>query len=307
MTLSHALTNISRYRKRYGLSKGLRACLHYAYVGLKKPWLKPNKQNIITVNGCKLEIIPSDPLGTSAELLLFNTHEPISTKLVTKLLKKGMTCLDIGANIGYYVLLESKIVGDNGKILAVEPSPENFSFLKKNIELQNSTNIKAYNFAAGDTEGNLDFLIYENASNSGMIIPKGTQPKWPGKIIQVPVKKIDNFLDELGITKIDFLRMDVEGYEYHIFEGMKKTIEKSKPIIQIEVHKSIMGKDTTRQWFAMIKNAGYEVMYYIPREIDTPIIGTLNDVKHYSINELEDMLKKNTLPSFFMLSLINKN
>lgn len=305
MTLSHALKNITRYQKRYGFSKGFRACIHYGYVGLKKPWLKPNQQNILMVNGSKLEIIPGDPLGTSAELLMFKTHEPISTKLVSKLLKEGMTCLDIGANIGYYVQLESNLIGSTGKIIAIEPSPENFEYLQKNIKSQKRDNITAYNFAAGDTEGHLNFLIYENASNSGMIVPDGEEPKWPGDIIKVPVKIIDNFLDELNIEKIDFLRMDVEGYEFHIFEGMKQTLQNSKPIIQIEVHRSIMGNETTKKWFLMLKNLGYHVKYYIPREIDTPIIGTINDVKNYDIDELITMLEKNQLPSFFMLSLVH--
>jgi FkbM family methyltransferase len=307
LTLSHALNNISRYRKRYGYSKGLRAFIHYGYVGIKKPWLNPNKQNIITVNGCKLEIIPGDPLGTSAELLMFKTHEPVSTKLISKLLKKGMTCLDIGANIGYYVLLENKLVGEEGKIIAIEPSPENFEYLQKNIKLQNTQSIQAFNIAVGNTEGKIKFLVYENASNSGMVIPDGEEQKWPGEVIEVPIIKVDSLLQEKNITKIDFLRMDVEGYEFHIFEGMQETLNQHKPIIHIEVHKSIMGDETTKKWFKMMQKFGYEVKYYVPREIDTPMIGTINDVKSYTLEELTSMLDNKLLPSFFMLSLINKN
>lgn len=305
MTISHALNNISRYRKRYGFAKGIRALIHYGYVGIKKPMLRPEKQNILTVNGCKLEIIPGDPLGTSAELLMFKTHEPISTILVSKLLKKDMVCLDVGANIGYYVLLENKFIGENGKIIAIEPSPKNFEYLQKNIKMQKTKNIKAFNFAAGDKDGKIKFLIYENASNSGMVIPDGEEKKWPGEVIEVPVKKIDSFLKENGIPKLDFLRMDVEGYEYHIFEGMKETLKKSKPLIYIEVHKSIMGVEKTKKWFELLKSFGYESKYYIPRELDTPMIGSLNDVKNYSIDELIQRLEKDELPSFFMLSLEN--
>lgn len=305
MTVSHALNNISRYHKRYGINKLVRAIIHYGYVGIKKQWLKKFKHNLIQVNGYDLEIIPQDPFGTSAELLIFNTHEPISTKLVSQLLKKGMTCLDIGANIGYYVLLENKMVGETGKIIAIEPSPENFKFLQKNISRQNSKIIEAYNIAAGDKDGKINFLIYENASNSGMVIPDGEVQKWPGQVIEVPIKKIDSFLQELQVKKIDFLRMDVEGYEYHIFKGMQDTLEKFKPIIHIEVHKSIMGDNTTKEWFGMLKQLGYTVMHYVPREIDTPIIGSINDVKQYSLEELTSMLENQCLPSFFMLSLVH--
>ena len=101
--------------------------------------------------------------------------------------------------------------------------------------------------------------------------------------------------------------MDVEGYEYNIFQGMKNIITKSKPIIQIEVHKSIMGIETTKKWLNELKHEGYELKSYIPRELDIPFIGTLNDVKHYNLNELITKLENGELPSFFMLTLENKN
>ena len=303
MTLSHAYKNISRYRRRYGFSKGFRAFIHYCYVAIKKPQLK-FQDNVIEVNGTKLEVIPDD-LGTSLELLLFNIHEPISTKIVTETLQKGMTCLDVGANIGYYVALESKILGDQGKIIAIEPSPQNFEYLKKNIAMQKAKNIAAFNFAAGDKNGYINFVSDENESNSGRVIPDSEVDNWPGQVVKLPVKTIDSFLIEIGIDKIDFLRMDVEGYEYHIFQGMKDTIKRSKPIIQIELHKSIMGTETTKKLLEELKNEGYELKSYIPREIDIPIIGSMSDVKNYTISELIELLEDGKLPSFFMLKLQN--
>ncbi|MEX0598324.1 MAG: FkbM family methyltransferase, partial [Candidatus Paceibacterota bacterium] len=226
-----------------------------------------------------------------------------TTQLVARALHKGMTCLDIGANIGYYVLLERKIIGEDGKIIAIEPSPVNFRYLTNNLKLGNAENIEAYNIAAGDKNGEINFLIYEQASNSCMVIPEGQESRWPGKIIKVPVRTMDSFLEDLGVNKLDFLRMDVEGYELQIFEGMKNTIKKFKPIIQIEVHKSIMGNDNTRKFFQQLKNDGYDSHYYIPRDIDTPLIGTMKDVKNYNIDKLTEMLEDGTLPSFFILSL----
>jgi FkbM family methyltransferase len=305
MTISHAYKNISRFRKRYGIITGIRAIIHYFFVAIRKSKLD-SKNFVIEVNDTQLEVIPGD-LGTSLELLLFKTHEPISTQIVKETLEKGMTCLDIGANIGYYVTLESKVIGDQGKILAIEPSPLNFEFLKRNMELQSTKNIEVFNFAAGDKIGQINFVMDENESNSGRVISDDKVTKWSGPVTKLPVKTIDSFLDEIKIDKIDFLRMDVEGYEYHIFQGMKNTIKKSKPIIAIEVHKSIMGVETTKKWLNELKNEGYELKSYIPRELDAPFIGTLNDVKHYSIYELIKKLENNELPSFFMLTLQNKN
>ena len=99
--------------------------------------------------------------------------------------------------------------------------------------------------------------------------------------------------------------MDVEGYEYHIFQGMKNTIKQSKPIIQIELHKSIMGVETTKKLLEELKNEGYELKSYVPREIDTPMIGSMSDVKNYTLSELIELVENGNLPSFFMLNLQN--
>lgn len=301
MTLSHAYKNISRYKKRYGYAKGFCAMIHYATVALKKLKLNP-KNNLIQVNGYELEVIPTD-LGTSLELMLFGIHEPVSTKLVTKLLTKNMTCLDIGANIGYYVMLEKKILGNTGRIIAIEPSPENFKYLSKNIRRHDSSNIEIHNIAAGNVSGTLNFLMYKDESNSGHIISDDEIKNTSGKVIQVPVKPIDILVKELNLKKLDFLRMDVEGYEYEILKGMLKTLEEFRPIIQIEIHRSIMGKENTQQFFKTLQKLDYEIKSYIPREIDTPKIGTLKDVKYYSMDDILSKLEKQQLPSFFMLSL----
>ena len=92
------------------------------------------QSSVVQVNGYKLSVIPNDT-GISSELLMFKTHEPLTTKLISKKLTSGMICLDIGSNIGYYALLEHKLVGKEGKVIAIEPSPLNFQYLQKNIKL----------------------------------------------------------------------------------------------------------------------------------------------------------------------------
>ena len=304
-SFSHALWNIKRYRRYYGLSKAFRTILHYGYVATKK--IKPNypKDNIVDVNGYKLLVMPND-LGISSELLMFQTHEPLTTRLLSKELRKGMTCLDVGSNIGYYAMLESHIVGNEGKIIAIEPSPNNYEYLKKNLELQPTSNIDAYNFAAADKDGQVNFLIYKE-SNGCMTIPDGEKTTIPGEVIKVQAKRLDNFLDEISVKKVDFVRMDVEGYEYHILKGMKNTIKNSKPMFQIEVHSSLLGNEGTKKFLKEFQSEGYEAKYYVPRDIDIPIIGSMRDVKYHEIDTLLQMLEEGTLSHFFNLCLKNNS
>tara|TARA_B110000263_G_C15302252_1_gene508596 strand:+ start:918 stop:1853 length:936 start_codon:yes stop_codon:yes gene_type:complete len=297
--ISHVIWNVKQYKTNYGILKAIRVLLHYGFVATKKIKKKNTDNLIVDVNGYKLALIPGD-LGISSELMMFKTHEPLTTKLLSKELKKDMVCLDVGGNIGYYTLLESNIVGSGGKVIAIEPSPPNFQHLKKNLEIQDTKNVDAYNFAAGDVDGSVNFLVYQE-SNGSFTIPDGETTNLPGELIKVEAKRLDTFLNELKITNVDFVRMDVEGYEFHIIEGMKNTIEKCKPMFQIEVHVSLLGKEKTRNFLKTFQNYGYEAKYYIPRDIDLPIIGTDNDVKHHTIDTLLEMLDNDTLSHFFNL------
>jgi len=281
--------------------KAIRVLFHYGYITIKKIGIKNSKDLIVDVNGYKLAVIPGD-LGISSELLMFKIHEPLTTKLLSREIKKGMTCLDIGSNIGYYALLESKIVETNGRVIAIEPSPQNFQYLKKNLEIQNVKNVDAYNFAASDKNGEVNFLVYKE-SNGSFTIPDGEETDIPGEIIKVQAKTIDTFLEEISLKQIDFVRMDVEGYEYHIINGMKNIIKNSKPMFQIEIHSSLLGKQRTEKFLKEFQDGGYEAKYYVARDIDLPIIGSIRDVKNYSINTLLEMLEKGTLSHFFNLCL----
>jgi len=305
-SIRKAFLSFNQYRSRYGFDVAFRVIRHYAYRAIKNYRVNSN-ESMITVNGCKMKMIPNDP-GISTELSIFKSHEPINTQIISRILKKGMTCLDIGGNIGYYVLLERQLVGDKGRIIAFEPSPRNYNYLKKNIQLQNVTNISAYNFACGDIDGNATFFINKK-SNGCKVISEGVAPPDPslGTLSEVPVRILDPFIEELKLGRVDFVRMDSEGYELHILKGLKKTLEKFKPIISIELHKRQLGIEGTKEFFKLMKELDYEVVSYIPRELDIPIIGSMSYVKKPTLDELMEMNENGKVGSYLMLNLVNRS
>ncbi len=305
-SIRKAFSSTNQYHHKYGTRTALRALMHYAYRVFKSNNVNSNEFMII-VNGCKMIMIPNDP-GISTELSIFKSHEPINTQIISRILKKGMTCLDIGGNIGYYVLLERQLVGDEGRIIAFEPSPRNYNYLKKNIQLQNVTNISAYNFACGDKDGNATFFINKK-SNGCKIIAEGVIPpdQSLGTLSEVPVRILDPFIEELKLDRVDFIRMDAEGYELHIFKGLKKTLEKFKPIISIELHKRQLGIEGTKEFFKLMKDLDYQVESFVPRELDIPIIGSMSYVKKPTFDELIEMTEKGKIVSYLMLNLVNRS
>ena len=128
---------IHRFRnkiRRFGFCNTVEFTYHKFHFSRKLSQLDLPKENHVVVNGSKLFLVPNDK-GISRELLIFKVHEPIHTMLIKKEIKQGMTCLDVGSNIGYYASLESKLVGEEGKVICIEPSPINFRYLQKKFEV----------------------------------------------------------------------------------------------------------------------------------------------------------------------------
>lgn len=292
--------------KKYGIVKAIKYFYSWYYGQYKQKGVDLSKERIITVkNGCKLNLIPNDP-GISLELTRFGIHEPVTTKIVSQKLRSGMICVDAGGNIGYYATLESNKVGKNGRVIAIEPSPVNFRYLKKNLELQNQSNYEVHNFACGKEDGKISFLVHDISNmckviNEGDKIPEGMQA------IKIPVKKLDSFLKSISVDKIDFLRMDIEGSELNLFEGAKDTIKNSKPMIQFEFHPGKLGPADTRKVLEYLKSEDYEIHSFLIGYLDTPLVGTVRDLKKYSIDDMLIMLDNDTLPPNILLFLESKN
>jgi len=143
--------------------------------------------------------------------------------------------------------------------------------------------------------GTLHLLFVSNRSNWSRVIPKNKSKSIADEdltIIDVSIKKLDTFLTEIPETKIDIIRMDIEGYEYAALRGMTKTIEKHKPLLIFEIHQVFLGFEKTKEMLSDLKKNGYEIKYYINRAMDMPMIGSKRDIKKINIDTLIEKLKK---------------
>jgi len=176
--------------------------------------------NQIELFGRPFYIDDLDSLGLRANAVF----EPEETRLCQALVSTGDTCLDIGANIGYYTVLFSHLIGPPGQVVAIEPDPENFSLLKQNCAPELGTsNISQHQVALGDTPGTAK--LFKGKDNHGMHrLYKSVCCS--AEATQVPVVVGDSL--ELG--PIDFLKIDIEGYEYPALLGLKETIGTSPRI-----------------------------------------------------------------------------
>jgi len=172
------------------------------------------------INGFK---IYADGKSSIAKFLgVKGSYEEETTRLFNEILKEGMIILDIGANIGYYSLLASRLVGDKGKVFAFEPCPESFALLQKNIEVNGFKNIVPVAKAVSNQCGKQKLFLAKDAGQHSL------EGQANSKFIEVDVITIDEFLK--GNIPIDLVKIDVEGLEEKVLLGMEETISNNKSI-----------------------------------------------------------------------------
>ena len=144
-------------------------------------------------------------------------------------IKLGMVIMDVGAHIGTFTLLTSKIVGEKCKIIAIEPEPQNYKQLIENIKLNNFLNVNPLNIALGDYNGFGKLYISYSSQCHSLLIKEDKISS-----IEVPLKTLDNLLEELNLKKIDIIKIDTEGSELSVLKGAEKTL-KANPNIKMFV------------------------------------------------------------------------
>ena len=202
--------------------------------------------------------------GIHRDLAIHGLREPWSTMIFLRELGRGDVVIDVGANIGYYTCLACKVLGPDGYIYAVEPLMENLSFLVRNLELNKcSERVSTYRLALGDHDGYVFMEYFHHAPNISRVASASSKDS---KILkQVRVMTLDNFVKRLRLEKVDFLRMDVEGYEVKILKGGINTLESFRPKIFVEIHPEFMTDygNSFYEFVDILDTLDYNVKYVV--------------------------------------------
>lgn len=155
---------------------------------------------------------------------LYKFYKKVSDRheraLLKDVLRPGMTVVDVGANIGIYTAFMAKIVGEKGKVYAFEPSPHNFKLLKK---YNNNDNVTLVQAAVGDTTGQITLYISDKLNVDHRTYKTGEKRKE----IKVLSYRLDDYLQN---EKIDFIKMDIQGFEYQALLEMKNILRNNHDI-----------------------------------------------------------------------------
>ena len=169
--------------------------------------------------------------------------------------KKDMVIIDVGANIG----IVTRFMRDFAKVVyAIEPSPENFEALKKNVEFNKWDNVVPLNFAITDKDGKANFNIWlKNRTGNSLVYDFGGGKN--RKVVEVDTKRLDTFFAENNIKEVDFVKLDVEGAEDMILysDGFKNIVNKIKAIM-VELHFARSDKPRVNRLIQHILGFGFK-------------------------------------------------
>ena len=164
-------------------------------------------------------------IGIEASIITNNTYEPEVIKEIKSTLNNGSTFIDGGANIGFFSLIASKIVGPTGTVIAFEPTPSTFNYLKKNININRINNIIINDKGLSSSEKQLPFLLKSNNPEANHIISKEDESLHDeNEIIKISTISIDKYCDENKIKKIDLIKLDIEGQEFEAIKGAREIL-----------------------------------------------------------------------------------
>lgn len=153
-----------------------------------------------------------------------------------RVVKPGMTVVDIGANIGFYTMLFASLVGDDGRVLAFEPNSENCRLLLLTIEANNFRQVTLFPFALAEEMAALYFT--PAIGSNGLVLPGRKETLLDPNCVVVPSMR----LDDIERGQVDVIKADIEGAEYRALRGAEAIIRRCRPIITTEFSLEMLGR-----------------------------------------------------------------
>jgi FkbM family methyltransferase len=199
----------------------------------------------------KLKTVIDETLGSiyfpesenviSAEIRRSGIWEPNEVEWVKVNVLPGMKCLNIGANVGYFALWMSKLVGNLGHVIAIEPNPEIIPALEKNMQAVSYSNFTIHRFACGSQDGVTElYMNQQNFGDSRVFDPRVTEVGGNyleigfsviPKKVEVSVVQVDTLLKG---AQVDVILIDTQGWDHEVLRGTQRTITRYHPKILTE-------------------------------------------------------------------------
>ena len=202
---------------------------------------------------------------TVDELYYGKYSENLEVRLFANFALKANCVLDVGANVGLYAIL-SGVTNRSAQVFAFEPHPTNASRVRKNIEINQLSNVSVIEKAVGAEDQPIsltvpdDMRITQIASNDASFSKQFHRGELSYTNIEVECITLDHFINELKVLNVDLIKIDVENFEMEVFKGASSLFESSAPIVFCEIH---MNKEREAFFAAFLEKYNYQMYAFL--------------------------------------------
>ncbi|MGH9545463.1 MAG: FkbM family methyltransferase [Terriglobales bacterium] len=176
-------------------------------------------------------------VGASNHGCWLGSYEYGKQRAFQEVVRQGSVVYDIGANVGFYTLLASKLVGRSGQVYAFEPAPRNCRLLQRHLEMNGVDNVSVVQMAVFSTNGE---ALFDSSANHSMghLAACGT--------LKVPTIAIDRFVFDQAMPAPEVIKIDVEGAELEVLKGSYQTLCRHRPLILLATHGAAVHRECCR-------------------------------------------------------------
>jgi len=204
---------------------------HYSFArrlwrGLRRRWFwlrrdRSASEVDVKVSGFRMRLPPR-----LVETFVFDRYEPVTDAHLADALRPGMVVLDIGAHVGYYTLVAAQAVGPSGKVHAFEPCAETLSLLRRNVRANGFENVEIHPYAAGSSDSRRILHVTGSSDSHGLFPHPLTETVRTTEVRTVAVAQVVS-------GRADLVKIDVEGAEFEVLEGMRDLVSGEDPSVLI--------------------------------------------------------------------------
>lgn len=250
------------------------------------PW-----SNLIRARVFNFEmLVPTKVDGIGRALFVFQGREFDHKWMLEQVLRTGNCIFDLGANIGYYALLEASILEHHCRIFAIEPDPRNIEVLKRNVAFRRLESVVSIDHGAISNQDGEAEMVLDRRSNLSRLSGVGAS-QGDGERVPVRIFDFKGYVERLPV-RIDLVRMDIEGGEVEVFEALAAMAQggaaarRPRRII-FETHDYGARRDRMTAAFGRVLAGGYRVEYLSSDDhhTDNPVIGTYGYKPDHVIEE----------------------
>lgn len=160
---------------------------------------------------------------TQIEILAKGAAEPLTLRLMKNVIQEGDVVVDVGAHVGQHAIVAARACGEAGLVIAIDPQPYNVDRIARNADLNGLTNVDAVCAAVGNEGGYIKFAL-QSATDRARLSLVRPSPNEKACLVEVPIRRLDDILASRRLSHVKLIKIDVEGYELEVLEGLGEMV-----------------------------------------------------------------------------------